>query len=45
MLSVMPDTGQERLFQALTSNDCEETPEFLAETRLLAVLPKTGEIC
>lgn len=45
IMSVTPDTRQERLFQALSSNDCEETPEFLAESRLLTVLFKTGEIC
>ena len=45
ILSVMPDTRQERLFQALSSNNCEKTPEFLAESRLLAMLVKTGEIC
>jgi len=41
----MPDTRQERLSQALSSHNCEETPEFLAEGRLLAALFKTGEIC
>lgn len=45
MLSVMLDTRQERLLQALSGKHCEETPECLAKSRLLAMLFKSGEIC